>query len=288
MWTPDCDEGTIRPPHNSSGSGSNKSSGGGGSARRQQLRLGFDRPRAAVAFPKNKSDPLLLDFVMEPTLIDFGDSPPAADPGQVWQSDRGDYMNMIAEYENDTSCALARYTSTDPKLLKWSLADPSFATTIAAPANGRGTIATTIAASANGRGTIATTIAASANGRSTIATTIAASANGRGTTDGSSSSRSTATAGRAETTAGTTDDDGGEGAARATSGGPVHYQRCSSAPRSSAVSASGAPMFYPLPGSPGLPEGPTHVIDSENGGEAWAVGTYHPATERCVRRRRFL
>ena len=73
MWTPDCDEGTIRPPHNSSGSGSNKSSGGGGSARRQQLRLGFDRPRAAVAFPKNKSDPLLLDFVMEPTLIDFGE-----------------------------------------------------------------------------------------------------------------------------------------------------------------------------------------------------------------------
>jgi hypothetical protein len=203
MWTPDCDEGTIRPPHgNSSG------------------RLGFDRPRAGVAFPRNKSDPLLLDFVMEPTLVDFGDSPPAADPGQVWKSDRGDYMNMIAEYENDTSCALARYTSTDPKLLKWRLADPNFATIDS----------------------------------------------GGGTSY--SSGGSTAAAGETM--------HAGE---RARVGSGPYSKGCKSAeiaPSASAVSASGAPMFYPLPGSPGLPGGPTHVIDAENGGEAWAVGTYDP------------
>ena len=43
-------------------------------------------------------------------------------------------------------------------------------------------------------------------------------------------------------------------------------------------------MFYPLPGSPGV-DSPTHVIDAENGGELWAVGTYDAKLERMTVRK---
>eukprot|EP01050_Picozoa_sp_SAG11_P007988 SAG11_NODE_683_length_7747_cov_3.047463_5_plen_819_part_00 len=201
MWTPDCDEGAIRPPHDSTTRSSRSTAAGSLS-----VGSGYDRPRAAVAFLKNKSDPLLLDFVMEPELVDFGSSLPGADPGQVWKSEVGDYWNMIAEYEYSVqpsskgSCALGRYVSTDPKLLHWKLVDKSFATI------------------------------------------------------GSDEQL-----------------DPNQGAVEPY---PMLADCQATAGQPPAVSASGAPMFYPLPGSPGLPDGPTHIIDAQNGGEAWAVGTY--------------
>ncbi len=114
LWTPDCDIGPIRPPHP-------PTPGSLG---------GPDRPRVGVAFPKNKSDPLLREFVMEPTLADFGESVPGGDPGRVFKSERGDYWNTLMCYNGTWPTTLARYTSTDPKLLNWTLADKNFATVV--------------------------------------------------------------------------------------------------------------------------------------------------------------
>jgi hypothetical protein len=123
LWTPDCDVGTITPPHN----GSNA------------FGSGHDLPRAAVAFPRDNQDELLLDFVMQPALIDFGSSHPGGDPGRVWKSTRGEYWNAIFQINSNNLSnwsipstmqvpgTSGRFTSTDPKLLHWTLADERFA-----------------------------------------------------------------------------------------------------------------------------------------------------------------
>ena len=69
------DVGPITPP---------PTAGGG-------LATGHALPRAAVAFPRAKDADLLLDFVKEPQLIDFGSSVPGGDPGRAWKSEKGDY-----------------------------------------------------------------------------------------------------------------------------------------------------------------------------------------------------
>lgn len=120
MWTPDCDIGPIRPPHPPSPPSSGSSVRVGGP----------DRPRVAVAFPRTSSDPLLREFVMQPELADFGESVPGGDPGRVFKSEKGDYWNTLMCYNGTWPTTLARYTSTDPKLLKWTLADHTFASIV--------------------------------------------------------------------------------------------------------------------------------------------------------------
>ena len=76
MWRVNrSDVGPITPPHSAGG----------------RLATGHDLPRAAVAFPRDKDDDLLLDFVKQPQLIDFGSSVPGGDPGRAWKSEKGDY-----------------------------------------------------------------------------------------------------------------------------------------------------------------------------------------------------
>jgi sucrose-6-phosphate hydrolase SacC (GH32 family) len=126
MWTPDCDVGRITPPHHNA------------SGTHVQLGSGHDLPRAGVAFPRDTDDELLLDFVMEPELIDFGSSIPGGDPGRAWKSHKGDYWNCIFQINSNNLSnwsipstmqvpgSSGRYTSTGPKLHTWVLADERF------------------------------------------------------------------------------------------------------------------------------------------------------------------
>ena len=118
LWTPDCDIGPIRPAPPPGPAPPAGSLGGP------------DRPRVAVAFPKNSSDPLLREFVMQPNLTDFGESVPGGDPGRVFKSQKGEYWNTLMCYNGTWPTTLARYTSTDPKLLKWTLSDKNFASIV--------------------------------------------------------------------------------------------------------------------------------------------------------------
>jgi hypothetical protein len=83
----------------------------------------------AVVFSKNKSDPLLREFIMEPTLADFGESVSGGGPGRVFKSERGDYWNTLMCYNGTWPTTLARYMSTDLKL-NWTLTDKNFATVV--------------------------------------------------------------------------------------------------------------------------------------------------------------
>ena len=85
LWTPSCDVGRITPPNPG------------------ELRSGHDLPRAAVAFPRDHSDSLLLDWVKEPRLVDFGRSIPGGDPGRVWKSRVGDYYNCIFQINSNNA-----------------------------------------------------------------------------------------------------------------------------------------------------------------------------------------
>eukprot|EP00035_Acanthoeca_spectabilis_P009324 m.165748 g.165748 ORF g.165748 m.165748 type:complete len:600 (-) comp14685_c0_seq3:70-1869(-) len=86
-----------------------------------------DYPRAAVAVPADPSSPHLLDWVVGPSNVSF-DGEPCSFPGKVWRSTRGNYWNMLCSphWTGNWGSSWSRYTSTDPTLQNWSLADPQF------------------------------------------------------------------------------------------------------------------------------------------------------------------
>lgn len=85
-----------------------------------------DFPRVAVALPAtNGADPYLTDWrrpAGDPVTFD---GVPCSFPGRVWKSTQGPYWNMLCAYGGRTPWA--RYTTTDPSLLRWRVADPDFA-----------------------------------------------------------------------------------------------------------------------------------------------------------------
>ena len=86
-------------------------------------RLG-DTPRVEPAIPKDPSDPYLREWIKtEPGPVKF-DGVPCSFPGRVWKSKVGNYFNMVCAYGG--RAPWARYTSTDPKLMEWKVADTSF------------------------------------------------------------------------------------------------------------------------------------------------------------------
>ena len=83
-----------------------------------------DAPRVEVALPQDATDPYLTTWVKtQPGPVVF-DGTPCSFPGRVWKSKVGPYWNMLCSL-NGTGC-WARYTSSDPRLMRRKLADKSF------------------------------------------------------------------------------------------------------------------------------------------------------------------
>lgn len=102
MWTPNC--------------GFKVAGGGGGVG-------AGDYAHLAVAEAADPADPLLLEWTKDKRNPCTGDIP--SFPDSVWQSEVGDYYNMLGALNGKTPWA--RYTS-NADLLVWKLADPAFAT----------------------------------------------------------------------------------------------------------------------------------------------------------------
>ena len=83
-----------------------------------------DAPRVEVALPQDANDPYLTTWEKtQPGPVVF-EGTPCSFPGRVWRSKIGPYWNMLCSF-NGTGC-WARYTSSDPRLMRWKLADKSF------------------------------------------------------------------------------------------------------------------------------------------------------------------
>eukprot|EP00041_Stephanoeca_diplocostata_P017920 m.370352 g.370352 ORF g.370352 m.370352 type:complete len:629 (+) comp20858_c0_seq34:199-2085(+) len=104
MYGPDCADGTGFPPISAH-------------------RLG-DYPRAAIARPADPSSPYLLQWIKGPSNATFNGEP-CSFPGKVWKSSVGDRFNMLCSphWTGNWGSVWARYESTDPNLLTWTLAD---------------------------------------------------------------------------------------------------------------------------------------------------------------------
>jgi hypothetical protein len=93
-----------------------------------------DYPRVATAFPADPNDPHLIHWRKALRNVSFvnGTTPsePCSFPGKVWRSTVGPYWNMLCSphWTGNWGGAWARYTSTDPALQSWTLADPNFIT----------------------------------------------------------------------------------------------------------------------------------------------------------------
>ena len=85
-----------------------------------------DAARVEPATPADPSDPLLREWLKtQPGPVVF-DGVPCSFPGRVWKSQVGDYWNMICAYAGSGKGPWARYSSTDPALMSWKLADVNF------------------------------------------------------------------------------------------------------------------------------------------------------------------
>ena len=95
-----------------------------------------DAPRVEPATPGDPSDPYLRSWIKTPGGPVTFTGTPCSFPGRVWKSKNKlagkPYWNMICGYDGSadhrhTDGVWARYTSSDPKLMSWQLADASFA-----------------------------------------------------------------------------------------------------------------------------------------------------------------
>ena len=85
-----------------------------------------DAARVEPATPADPSDPLLREWVKtQPGPVVF-DGVPCSFPGRVWKSQVGAYWNMLCAYDGSGKGPWARYSSTDPALMTWKLADLDF------------------------------------------------------------------------------------------------------------------------------------------------------------------
>lgn len=117
MYGPDCGKPIPKPP----------SSAAGGVAGRAGV---GDAPRVEIALPADvATDPFLTNWVKtQPGPVTF-EGTPCSFPGRVWKSKVGDYWNMLCAIQTSCThhgCVWARYTSSDPKLMTWKMADTSF------------------------------------------------------------------------------------------------------------------------------------------------------------------
>lgn len=109
MYMPDCDDG-LDPSH---------------------PKKGDDTPRIAISRPADPESPFLLDWLTDKSdILVFDHGPPCSFPGRVWKSKAGEYYNMICAY--NAGNVWARYTSSDPALLHWRIADKQFTEPISA------------------------------------------------------------------------------------------------------------------------------------------------------------
>eukprot|EP01052_Picozoa_sp_SAG31_P052145 SAG31_NODE_12733_length_920_cov_2.294762_1_plen_300_part_10 len=95
-----------------------------GSSGRLGARVG-DAPRVEIALPADVgSDAYLTNWVKtQPGPVTF-DGTPCSFPGRVWKSKKGSYWNMLCALNGATPWA--RFTSPDPSLMNWTMADKSF------------------------------------------------------------------------------------------------------------------------------------------------------------------
>lgn len=90
-----------------------------------------DAPRVEIALPGANfvpgavaADPYLTDWIKtQPGPVKFTGTP-CSFPGRVWKSKVGNYWNMLCAL--DGKSPWARFTSSDPSLMTWKLADKSF------------------------------------------------------------------------------------------------------------------------------------------------------------------
>merc|ERR1712194_341446 len=88
------------------------------------LKPSNDAPRVEPATPKDPSDPMLREWVKtQPGPVKF-EGTPCSFPGRVWKSKVGNYWNMLCALNG--GAPWARFTSTDPALMTWKMADASF------------------------------------------------------------------------------------------------------------------------------------------------------------------
>ena len=93
--------------------------------------VGGTAPRVEVALPGANfvpgavaADPYLTDWIKtQPGPVKFIGTP-CSFPGRVWKSKVGNYWNMLCAL--DGKSPWARFTSSDPSLMTWKLADKSF------------------------------------------------------------------------------------------------------------------------------------------------------------------
>eukprot|EP01046_Picozoa_sp_COSAG06_P024278 COSAG06_NODE_1971_length_7939_cov_87.132908_5_plen_278_part_00 len=111
MYGPDCGVPLHPPPPPSRLGASSKT---------------MDTPHVEIALPaKPGEDKYLTAWVKtQPGPVTFQGSP-CSFPGRVWKSKVGDYWNMLCAYGGDPG-PWARYTSSDPSLMTWKMADTSF------------------------------------------------------------------------------------------------------------------------------------------------------------------
>ena len=93
-----------------------------------------DYPRVATAVPADPTDPHLIKWNKATRNVSFVNgtaaSEPCSFPGKVWRSTVGAYWNMLCSphWTGNWGGSWARYTSTDPALQSWTLADAKFIT----------------------------------------------------------------------------------------------------------------------------------------------------------------
>jgi hypothetical protein len=124
LYGPDCAEGLKPPPPAAAAVAAAAAAAVG-------LRLG-DAPRVEPATPADPTDPLLREWVKtQPGPVTF-EGIPCSFPGRVWKSKVGNYWNMLCSYDvgpptpGGHAGPWVRYSSTDPALMKWKLADLNF------------------------------------------------------------------------------------------------------------------------------------------------------------------
>eukprot|EP01052_Picozoa_sp_SAG31_P023377 SAG31_NODE_1923_length_6914_cov_3.243580_7_plen_609_part_00 len=84
-----------------------------------------DAPRVEVAWPADPHDAYLANWSKSRSgPVSFGKSVPCSFPGRIWKSKRGGYWNMLCSYFGNGTWS--RYTTTDPRLQSWELADEHF------------------------------------------------------------------------------------------------------------------------------------------------------------------
>ena len=106
--------------------------------------VGDDVARLEVALAVDPSSPYLASWEKtQPGPIVF-DGAPCAFPSRVWRSEIGSYWNMLCCYNDPTDpqglkngrSPWARYTSSDPSLMRWKLADRQFTRPLSVPLGG--------------------------------------------------------------------------------------------------------------------------------------------------------